>query len=429
MHRYRRRSLSGVVPLAVMFPPTPCPGKCVFCPSETIQSYFDEDPVPSRAIRVGFDPKKQVLDRIDMLKKYGNFCNKIELVMMGGTFCAMDWELQKQFLKGCVDAMNGKDSPTLKESLDLNETAPIRCVDIGLETRPDFCPVDKLMELVVNRVELGVQSLDEEVLKTCKRGHTVQVVADTAAACKKVGIKLCYHMMIGLPGSTHESDMETFRKLFTDERFMPDMIKIYPTLVMPNSQLEKWWKQGKYEPLTTEEAVDRIVEIKKIVPKWVRIMRIQRDFQVHRIIAGPNKVDLRNMVWKKFKGCQCIRCREVRRIEQGDPKLHVETYASSGGTQYFISFTPPLIGFVRLRLDNENATISELRVYGPEAKLGEKGAWQHRGYGKKLLREAEIIAADKGYKKMRILSAIGTIGYYKKRGYHKESYWMVKDLT
>jgi elongator complex protein 3 len=233
--------------------------------------------------------------------------------------------------------------------------------------------------------------------------------------------------MLGLPGSTHESDLKTFRMLFSDERFMPDMIKIYPTLVMPGSELETWWREGRYEPLTLEETINRIIEIKKMVPRWVRIMRIQRDFQMKSILAGPNKVNLRDMVWKRFQGCKCIRCNEPRRTAVGNPKLSVEQYAASGATQYFINFSPPLIGFIRLFLD-ENATVSELKVYGKEAKLGEKGVWQHRGYGKKLLKQAEIMAKSKGYKKLRILSAIGTRNYYRKLGYNKESYWMVKEL-
>lgn len=424
------RTLSGVSPVAVMSD-APCPGNCIYCPGESAKSYLDAGPVPARAKHAGFDPYLQTRQRIEHLLKNGHPSNKVELIIMGGTLPAQGWEYQVDFVKRCLDAMNNTKSSNLHEAQGKNETADHRCVGMTIETRPDYCPVEQLLELGVTRVELGVQVPDDTVYLKVNRGHSVADVVRATEECKRAGLKVCYHLMPGLPGSSLKKDTDAFRQVFEDPKFRPDMIKFYPCLVVPGTKLFEMWKSGEYAPPTTEQMIEFLARVKATVPPWVRIMRVHRDFPVEQVAAGVRCNNLRELVWGRMVSngtmCRCIRCREVMG-GSGNPHEEVLEYDASGGKEVFISWEEPLVGFLRLRLD-ETATVRELHVYGPEVKVGGRGAWQHRGFGKKLMEKAEDVASAEGYKRLRVLSGIGAREYYRKLGYKMEKWWMVKALA
>lgn len=453
------RTISGVAVLAAMTSPSPCPhGRCIPCPGgpksrfKTPQSYIGLEPAARRAIQQGFDPYGQVAHRLKQLAQIGHPIDKAELIIMGGTFTARPISYQKWFIKGCIEAMNdyGK-SPrrpeiTLEQAQKANETARIRNVGITIETRPDWAKeeqIDILLKIGATKVELGVQSLYDSVLARIKRGHTV---AESIAANKRLrdsGLKVGFHMMPGLPGSNPEKDLSMFKRLFNDQEFKPDYLKIYPTLITEGTELEDMWKHGQYEPLGTEEAVELIAKIKALLPRWVRLQRIQRDIPANQVKAGIKKSNIRQLALEKLaregKECRCIRCREVgHRARKGtEPKtedialLH-EAYEACGGEEHFLSFEDKnqniLIGFLRLRFPMEPhrpelkdaALVRDLHVYGPTLALNTKpedGEWQHRGYGKELLAEAEKIAREEGYRRIAITSGIGVREYYRRLGY------------
>jgi len=349
----------------------------------------------------------------------------------------------------------------LEEAKKAAETSRIRNVGITVETRPDWAEekhVDQMLSMGVTRVELGVQNPDDEVYRLVGRTHTVKDVAEATRVLKDSGIKIVYHMMPGLPGSNYEKDLEAFRRIFRDPRFKPDMIKIYPCLVLKETRAYEWWKKGEYTPYTDEEAARLIVEVKKMIPPWIRIMRVQRDIPAPLIVAGVKRSNLRQLVQRRLESegvrCRCIRCREVghRMLKDGvepDPekiKVLIHKEEASEGEEIFISAedveNDVLIGYLRLRVPSEKAhrteisrvpctIVRELRVYGELVPVGEHlaRAWQHRGYGGILLSEAERITKEE-YSRRRILviSALGTKEYYKKFGYNYDGPYMSKNL-
>ena len=458
--RKSTRTISGVTPVAVMTMPMSCPGRCVYCPtfSATPQSYTPESPAVLRGIECQFDAAKQVRVRLDGLADMGHPIDKIELIIMGGTFLATPKDYQYRFVKDCFDALNGTISASLDEAKKLNEIAACRCVGLCVETRPDFCgeeEVKRMLEFGTTRVEMGVQILDDEIYSLVNRGHVVEDVVRATALLKKYGFKVHYHWMPGLPGSTPEHDLAMSRQLFDDPRFRPDGLKIYPTMVVAGTELEKWYKDGRYQPYDNSTLLDLVADIKAIVPKYVRISRVLRDIPVKFIVAGYKdslRGPVKNRMQEKGIECHCIRCREYgHRVSGGwkigEPVLKRIDYPASSGTEVFLSFedeNETLFGLLRLRIQSEEipitglensvptAIIRELHVYGPEVALKNQSpdAAQHKGLGKALLKESERIARYE-FKAplLLVLSGVGAKEYYRAEfDYRAMGDYMVKRL-
>jgi len=456
------RSISGVNVIGVMSSPRGCPhGRCVFCPVEKgfPMSYTSGEPAAMRGIQFGYDPYKQIMSRIQQLKAIGHEPSKVELVIQGGTFLAAPQDYQERFVKQCLDAINGAESGTLDEARARAETSEIRNVGLTIETKPDWCKeqhVTQMLRFGATRVEIGVQVIDDHVYRITNRGHTVEDVVECFRIAKDAGLKIVAHMMPGLPGSNFEKDLASFHSLFQDERFRPDMLKIYPCLVMEGTELYNWWRRGEYLPYDTEEAANLIAKVKEFVPPWVRIMRVHREFPAHLIIDGVKNGNLREIALRKLaakgKRCRCIRCREVghRGLKEFTPinreniRLTRVEYAASEGTELFIAQEEPnldvLVGYIRLRIPSRkvqrpevtpsSAIVRELHVYGPEVPIGKKcaNAWQHRGLGQELLAAAESAAKEKEASKILVLSALGTREYYRKAGYTDHGAFVAKLL-
>jgi len=455
------RTISGVTPVAVMTQPLKCPGQCIYCPTyvATPQSYTPESPAVLRARKCDYDAKKQVKLRLKIISEMGHPTDKVELIVMGGTFLAYPKEYQYQFIKGCFDALNGEESATLKEAKRFNETTRHRCTGLCIETRPDWCgqeEIDRMLEFGATRVELGVQMLDDEIYRLVKRGHTIEDAVNATTLLREYGFKVHYHWMPGLPGSTPEHDLELSLRLFSDDRFKPDGLKLYPTMVVEGTELEKWYRDGRYQPYDNETMINLMVAIKSIVPKYVRISRVLRDIPAKFIAAGL-KDSLRDEVKERMKQkaieCKCIRCREYgHRVREGreigEPRMVRMDYQASGGREIFLSFeddNESLFGLLRLRIQSKPvvelgqtdggnfALIRELHVYGPELPLSQRNssAVQHRGLGKALLQEAERIARDEFQaREMIILSGVGAKEYYRTEfDYYSQGDYMVRSLA
>jgi elongator complex protein 3 len=442
------RTISGVTPVAVMAKPFPCPGKCVYCPSspEAPKSYTVESPAVLRARSCGFDAKKQVEVRLKTLAEMGHAQDKVELIIMGGTFLSYPRDYQYQFIKDCYDALNGIPSDSLEEARKLNENTEHRCVGLCIETRPDFCgeeEIRSMLEFGTTRVELGVQTLDDEIHCLTKRGHGVTEVISATRLLRDYGFKVHYHWMPGLPGSTPEHDLELSQQLFEDKRFRPDGLKLYPTLVVRGSELATWYRNNRYRPYGDEEMIDLLMAIKALIPKYVRISRLMRDIPGKFIIAGSRDLALRGTIRKKMEQtglrCSCIRCREYgHRLRDGwtigEPWLTRLDYETLGGREVFLSYeddNETLFGLLRLRINGNKALVRELHIFGPEVPLGGRleRAAQHHGLGERLLREAERIAKDE-FKadKLSVLSGVGAREYYRSLGYGPEGAYMGKEL-
>lgn len=464
------RTISGVAVISAMTSPAPCPhGMCIPCPGgpdskfRSPQSYMGAEPAARRAFENNFDPYSQVSSRLRQLSEIGHAIEKAELIVMGGTFTFRMLCYQEWFVKRAIEAMNDfyvKDwrkngYAAIEEVQSANEFARIRNVGITIETRPDWLEkehIDAILNLGVTKVEMGVQSTYDFVLAGIQRGHTVAQSVEANMRLRDSGLKVGFHMMPGLPGSSSEMDFRMFRRLFEDEGFKPDYLKIYPTLVTEGTRLHGMWELGNYEPLEVEEAVELIARIKSILPKWVRLQRIQRDIPAYQVLAGIKKSNIRQLAKEKLAAmggkCRCIRCREVGHrmlegIEPGNIELTYEEYRACEGVEHFISFEDVekdiLIGFIRLRFPfsphrkelEGAALVRELHVYGSMVPVGYEAnemQWQHRGYGEELLAEAENIVRTNGYGKIAVTSGIGVRDYYRKFGYEREGSYMTKKL-
>ncbi len=466
------RTISGVTPVAVMTEPMPCPGECIYCPTypATPQSYTPKSPAVLRGTRNEFDAARQVQDRLKALSQMGHPTDKVELIVMGGTFLSTPPDYQYRFIKGCYDALNGEESATLAEARRANQTARRRCVGLCIETRPDWCrqaEIDRMLEFGATRVELGVQTLDDDIFRLVKRGHTVDDVTLATSLLKRHGFKVHYHWMPGLPGATPEKDLDMFRQLFADQRFRPDGLKLYPTMVVAGTELETWYREGRYRPYPDDTMIELLAEIKALVPGYVRISRVLRDIPTQYIVAGCRD-SLRGVVRERMArdgtACQCIRCREYGHRsydgwKPGEPKLVRTDYDASGGREVFLSYEDDqqtLFGLLRLRVEpalddgsgDRRCTVRELHVYGPEVPLKHQAAGaeavssetapvaaatdvvQHRGLGRSLFREAERIAGDEfGARQLAVLSGVGAREYYRAGfGYRDRGHYVVRDL-
>ena len=464
LRRKPMRTISGVAIIAVMTSPEACPhGRCTPCPggpqNNTPQSYTGYEPAALRAGRYNFDPYLQTQARINQLQSIGHDTDKIDLIIMGGTFTARSFYYQEWFVKRCLDALNNIESSNLIDAQKINESASHRCIGLTVETRPDWFRlqhVDQSLQLGATRVELGVQTIYDDILYSIKRGHTVTDSIQATRIAKESGLKVCYHMMPGLPNSDFNRDIDSFKTIFKNPDFKPDMLKIYPTLVIKDTALYRKWKKGEYQALTNEKAVSLISEIKAFVPEWVRIQRIQRDVPAQHIIAGVTKSNLRQLVEedmkKKNRRCRCIRCREIghkllkEKIEVDEDSITLKTirYTASGGEEIFISLVEEkndaLIGYLRLRdivnphrrelMNHACMIIRELKVVGREIPIGMIGdGWQHKGFGKALIREAERICTEDFDKKyLFVLSGIGVKQYYRTLGFKDEGVYLMKTL-
>ena len=413
-----------------------------------------------RAACNNFDPYLQVKSRIDQLHAIGHATDKVDLIIMGGTLTARQPDYQEWFVKRCYDALNEGRSRHLEQAKQHNETAPSRCIGLTIETRPDWFRLrhaDQALTLGTTRVELGVQTVFDDVLNLIGRGHTVSDSIAATRIAKDVGLKVCYHMMPGLPGTNPRRDRESFHTIFTNPAFKPDMVKIYPTLVIEGTTLHTQWVTGQYNPLTTETASHLIARIKQEVPTWVRIQRIQRDIPAQKISGGITKSNLRQYVEKELhahgKSCPCIRCREIGHQSLKTPvafeQLQIEcvrtTYSASGSDEVFLSLEDLskhiLLGYLRLRditsvyrpelVQNPCMMIREVRILGREVPLGERTpeTFQHRGYGKQLIQEAERICREEyGKRYLFVLSGVGVKPYYRKLGFSDAGVYLKKKV-
>lgn len=437
------KTMSGVTPVAVMIKPLrSCRHSCIYCPSTGLaaKSYVGFEPAALRGRQFRFDPYLQALNRVRQFEGGGHATDKCEVIVMGGTFLEMDGKYKRSFIKGIYDALNGGKARTLNDAIKRNQKAKRRVVGLTMETRPDSCIqyIDEMLSYGATRVELGVQHADDGIYRIVNRGHKVKDVFDSTKKLKDAAFKVSYHIMPGLPGSGRKKDISFVKKLFKDSRFRPDMLKVYPTLVIEGTTLHDWMENGEYRPYTAEEAADIISEFYRYIPKYVRVMRIQRDIPAPKIGYGVKKSNLRELVEKKIreKGIepQEIRYREVRKNRSDISGFRIKRmdYDASGAKEVFLSYENErfIAGFLRLRLPRNGscALLRELHVYGAEAPLKMKGAVQHRGLGLSLLKEAENIASDAGKEKMLIISGVGAREYYAKHGYFLQGPYMEKRL-
>jgi elongator complex protein 3 len=470
----KTRTLSGVSVVAVLTKNYPCRGNCLYCPSEKEmpKSYLSNEPAVMRAVRLDFSPYRQVQERIRVLEYNGHDTSKTELIVMGGTFSHLPEKYRYWFITNCYKAANNyrkgiihQNSSTLVDIRQLlekekikNSKAKHRIVGLTLETRPDeinLIELKKYREMGCTRVEIGVQSIYNKILLKNKRGHGVEETVEATRLLKEMGFKINYHLMPGLWGSNFQKDLTMFKKIFTDSRFCPDMLKIYPCVVTKESELYHLWKRGDYKPYGNAEIKKLIIKIKKIIPPYVRIARLIRDIPTTSIIAGPNVPNLRGILQEEGVTCSCIRCREIGRAPQKAIKFLKKVvrnridYPASGGQEIFLQYVSGkkkyLHAFLRLRIPasifNKSeppveelancGIIREVHAYGEVAPVGIKidKTSQHKGYGKKLIKEAEkIVSKEFRLSKLAVIASEGTKEYYRKLGFRKKGFYLIKKI-
>ena len=471
LRKIKVRSNSGVAVVSLLTKPYACPGKCIYCPTEKEmpKSYLSKEPAAARALANNFDPYAQVTNRLRALVANGHPVDKLELIVIGGTWSFYDQEYQEEFIKELFRASNNflakegeeieKDTKTLEELQKINETAGARVIGLSVETRPDYIneeELDRLRRYGVTKVEIGVQHLDDKVLEYNKRGITTKEVSRVTELLRSAGFKVVYHMMPNLPKSTPEMDIAMFKKLFSGKDFHPDMIKIYPCVVLKKSELYEIWKRGEFKAYTDEELTNILISIKKEIPLYVRLIRVIRDIPATYIMAGSKISNLRQIIQQDQKKnnwqCHCIRCREVRNekvLLENYLLSHIE-YETQTGKEIFLSFEHKdkkenkCAAFCRLRLPDkktksdfsgdlevlkDTAIVRELHTYGQLVRISEEGGQsQHRGFGRRLMEEAERVAREAGYKKIAVISGVGVREYYRTLGYELNRTYMIKIL-
>lgn len=417
------------------------------------KSYLSDEPAAARAKMMNFDPKLQIESRLTQLTETGHDTDKIELIVIGGTFGNYPEAYKRSFFKDMIDTVNGFVSDSLESAQIANESAKRRIVGMSVETRPDWIDekeVKLFRELGVTKVQVGVQAFDETILKRIKRGHTLDAVGEATRLLKDAGIKVCYHFMPNLPGSTPELDLQMAQMMYEDQRFKPDFVKIYPAQVIPGTEMYLEWQRGEFTPYDDELLKETLKSIKKITPSFVRIDRLVRDISKKWVAAGTKATNMRQYIQAEMKeegwACQCIRCREIKaRDFTASPELRDLTIETLGGTEHLLTFEQggKLFSLLRLRLPllipgssflfpelAGCALIRELHTYGKTVQHGQKSSTktQHRGLGKQLMAQAEKIAKKAGYPKIAVISSIGTRDYYRQLGYTREGLYMTKVL-
>ena len=460
------RTLSGVTTVTVLTKPYPCPGKCIFCPTDVRmpKSYLPDEPGAMRALEHQFDPYEQVHNRLRALTNLGHPTDKIELLILGGTWSSYRRDYQEWFVARCFNAMNAL-TPTplpkgegqisegeLSEVHTINETGIHRNVGLVIETRPDEINPDEikwLRHLGVTKVQMGAQSFDDHILEINKRGHDVESTRKATALLRAAGFKIVLHWMPNLLGATPQSDRADFAKLWED--FCPDEIKIYPNQLLANAELYEYWKRGEFHPYSMNDLVELLVDIKPTIPRYCRVNRVIRDIPGNNVVEGNTRTSLRQDIQQIMKErgtrCQCIRCREVKgkSVDSANLRLNDQIYKAGFAEEHFISFITPedgLAGFIRLSLPKAGspetgipelggaALIREVHVYGQSLEVGSEktGAAQHAGLGTRLLEEADKLAKENGYTKIAVIAAVGTRNYYLDRGFERGEYYLVKKI-
>ncbi len=464
------RTLSGVTTVTALTKPYPCPGKCIFCPDDVRmpKSYLPDEPGAARALENDFDPYRQVASRLESLASVGHPTDKIELLILGGTFSSYRRDYQAWFVLNCFEALNASHhgehrehgesqnkNSVLNALLDaqaFNETTPHRNVGLSIETRPDEVTPDELAwlrTLGVTKVQMGAQSLDDHILELNRRGHTVADLRRAVALLRAGGFKIVLHWMPNLLGATLESDRADFPRLW--DGLCPDEIKIYPTQLLENAPLYEIWKRGDYHPYSTEDLVNLIADVKPTIPRYCRVNRVIRDIPSTHVVEGNKRTSLRQDVHaelaRRGTRCHCIRCREVRgeKVDAASLRLDDLVYHPDGAEEHFLSFVTSddkIAGFLRLSLPGPDspaagladldgaAIIREVHVYGQSLQVGQEqtGAAQHAGLGTRLLAEADRLAGAKGYRRMAVIAAVGARQYYLERGFERGELYLVKSL-
>jgi elongator complex protein 3 len=449
------RTLSGVTTVTVLTKPYPCPGKCIFCPTDVRmpKSYLPDEPGARRALENEFDPYRQVMTRLAALEEIGHPTEKVELLILGGTWSAYRRDYQEWFILRCFDALNGVESVSLVQAHKLNETSRHRNVGLVVETRPDHIDLREmswLRALGVTKIQMGVQSLDDHILEINQRGHTVEDTRQAVDLLRAFGFKIVLHWMPNLLGATPDSDRVDFTRLW--DRLCPDEIKIYPNQLLENTDLYSYWQRGEYHPYTTEDLISLIADIKTSIPRYCRVNRVIRDIPSTYVVEGNKRTSLRQDVLLEMQRrntiCQCIRCREVRNqsVDTSSLELNDLVYQAGYAEEHFLSFVTTddrLAGFLRLSLPGKDspetgvqdlrqaAIIREVHVYGQSLRVGgeQQGAAQHVGLGTRLLQQAEQIAVSRGFGRLAVIAAIGTRPYYLRRGFARGESYLVKGLN
>lgn len=465
LRKLKVRSNSGVAVVSLLTKPYACPGRCIYCPTEKNmpKSYLAKEPAAARALMNKFDAYKQITTRLHALKANGHAIDKVEMILIGGTWGFYPKEYREEFVMECFRACNNygcdldkqtkKGEKTLSELQTINETSQIRIIGLSIETRPDYVTqneIEHMRMLGVTKVEIGVQHVDDSVLMLTRREMTREAICEATELLRNAGFKIVYHMMPNLPGSDRERDVTMFSDLFSGKDFQPDMLKIYPCVVLKKTLLYKIWAKGGYAPYDDDTLISVLKGIYKVIPPYVRVLRMIRDIPATYIVASSKISNLREHVEeamiKEGNPPRDIRAREVRdqEINPNDFEVITRTYKTRSGTEYFLSFentkTDTLAAFVRLRLpdDKENPVlpilknaglVRELHTYGRLARIDKEGEQsQHMGFGKRLLLEAERITKEHGYENIAVISGVGVREYYKQRGYALAETYMVKAL-
>lgn len=455
------RTLSGVTPVTVLTKPYPCPGNCVYCPNDPSmpKSYLSSEPGAQRAYSNHFDPYLQVFNRLVAYKNIGHPTDKVELIVLGGTWSYYPESYQIWFIKRCFDAMNDfkikSIKYTSKQTLfkktswnDLfdaqikNENLKTRCVGLVLETRPDYVnerEVVRLRKLGATKIQIGIQSLDNKVLKLNNRGHNVESTAKALNMLRMAGFKIHAHWMPNLLGSNPKQDIEDFKKLFKDKRFKPDELKIYPCSLIENTKLFEYFKKGKWKPYTEKQIINVLTKCILLTPRYCRITRVIRDISSDDIYSGNKKSNLRQIVETSLrkKGLKVleIRFREIKEeiVDTEDLEIKSTKYETTSTFEYFLEYVNKddrIAGFLRLSLPkngasssikeiNQTAMIREIHIYGQTLGIGvdDKGKAQHSGLGKSLIHEAINISKENKFKKLSVISSVGTRVYYRNNGF------------
>ena len=455
------RTLSGVTTITVLTKPHPCPGECIFCPSEEglPQSYLSDEPGARRGVEHAFDPFTQVSSRLKALHEVGHPTDKIELLILGGSWTAYPPSYREWFIRRCFEALN-QENPnddtgevSLADVQKTNSQARHRNVGLVVETRPDLITIENLVEMRrqgVTKMQLGIQSMDDRILQLNKRGHSAEEAEEAIRLVRAAGYKVVVHWMPNLLGATPQSDREDFARLWREGGVNPDEMKIYPCQLLRNAELYQYWERGEYRPYEEQELIDLLADIKPTVPRFCRINRVIRDIPSNHVVEGNRNTSLRQDVAQEMKkrgsSCQCIRCREIRKgkIDDRNLVLDDQVYKAGWAEEHFLSYNTQddhILGFLRLSLPSANhffpveelqdaAIIREVHVYGQSVELGgeSSGSVQHRGLGSSLIEKAAEIALSKGYRKLTVISAVGTREYYAARGFTLTDLYMVRDL-